>query len=303
MKKVLLFLTLLAFVSLKAQIVNIPDANFKAILLAANTTNVIAKDATGNYMVIDANGDNEIQNSEAAAVYELTILNSNISNLTGIEDFVNLTNLNCGLNGLTTLDISQNTNLIILDCHDNQLTTLDVSQNTELAVLRSGNNQLTTLDVSQNTSLTSLGCVVNELMTLDISQNTSLLTLYCYGNQLTTLDVSQNTDLINLDCSNNQLTTLDVSQNTNLTQLTCSSNPNLGYINLKNGNNDNFNASIYYSGFSNLPNLHNVCVDALNTDLTDFITAQTGHAVTYSTDCSALSVLSNDAQLLLKFNL
>ena len=58
-----LVLGLLFFSGVKAQIVNIPDANFKAKLLQASTTSQIAKDTLGNNIKIDINniylGDNE----------------------------------------------------------------------------------------------------------------------------------------------------------------------------------------------------------------------------------------------------
>ena len=68
-----------------AQNVNIPDANFKAALV--------------NNSSINTNMDTEIQISEASA-FNGTIDCSymNISNLTGIEAFVSLTNLLCYTN-------------------------------------------------------------------------------------------------------------------------------------------------------------------------------------------------------------
>ncbi|WP_396194677.1 hypothetical protein [Flavobacterium sp.] len=56
MKK-LYFLLFLMSGWANAQIVNIPDANFKGRLLAANPTNEIARDIAGNTMTIDQNGD------------------------------------------------------------------------------------------------------------------------------------------------------------------------------------------------------------------------------------------------------
>ena len=69
-----LVIALCVFNGLSAQIVNIPDANFKAKLLAVNA----AKDINLNFIVIDKNGDNEIQITEALNVYELYLYNSNI---------------------------------------------------------------------------------------------------------------------------------------------------------------------------------------------------------------------------------
>ena len=45
-----------------------------------------------------------------------------------IRYFTSLRELNCSYNGLTSLDISQNTDLKELYCDDNKLTSLDISQ-------------------------------------------------------------------------------------------------------------------------------------------------------------------------------
>lgn len=108
---------------MKAQNINIPDANFKAKLLSSSTTNPVAKDLSGNYFAIDANNDGQIQQSEANQVGALVITsytNSNpIQNYQGILSFTNIktvhidyynlpnNNLNIsGLNLLENVDIS-----------------------------------------------------------------------------------------------------------------------------------------------------------------------------------------------------
>ena len=91
----------------KAQIINIPDANFKQQLLLASETYGIAYDcATGSYYKIDLNNNGEIEESEALAVCTLLVPSQNISDLTGIEKFINLTGLDVGINNLSTLDLS-----------------------------------------------------------------------------------------------------------------------------------------------------------------------------------------------------
>ena len=69
-----------------------------------------------------------------------------------------------------------------LYCGDNQLTSLDVSRNTALTYLGCSDNNLTTLDVSNCTALKGLDCNYNDLTTLDLSNNTALTTLYCSNN-------------------------------------------------------------------------------------------------------------------------
>ena len=157
-KKILITaITIIAnIVNTQAQNVNIPDTIFKAALV--------------NNASINTNMDTEIQISEASA-FNGTIDCSymNISNLTGIEAFVSLTNLLCYTNALTSLDVSSCTALTYLVCSGNQLTSLDASGCTALTYLSCNGNQLTSLDVSTCTALTILNCQNTQLTNLDIS--------------------------------------------------------------------------------------------------------------------------------------
>ena len=84
-KQLLLLASILSCLFSFAQIVNIPDANFKAYLV-------------GN-PAINTNGDNEIQLSEANGFNgRISCDNSNIADLTGIENFINISELNCSNN-------------------------------------------------------------------------------------------------------------------------------------------------------------------------------------------------------------
>ncbi len=210
MKKLILLSATLLFVFItNAQIVNIPDANFKAYLVGNSS--------------INTNMDAEIQVSEANSFTgTINVLNDSISDLTGIEAFTALTYLSCENNQLSILDVSNNTALTNLICQYNQLTSLDVSHNTALTNLFCDHNQLTSLDVSYNTVLTNLSCGYNQLTSLNVSYNTALVSLNCSGSQLTSLDVSYNTALEGLACAQNPLTSLDVSNNTALITLNCS---------------------------------------------------------------------------------
>lgn len=130
MKKTLLLLTFLiatASYSIHAQNVNIPDANFKSYLLA---------DAA-----INTNNDSEISVAEAQAFSgELLINGLSISDLTGIEEFINITRLDCYNNNLTSIDVSNNLALTRLHCSDNQIETLDISANTSITDIQCHNN-------------------------------------------------------------------------------------------------------------------------------------------------------------------
>jgi Leucine-rich repeat (LRR) protein len=211
MKKFLFLLILLTGLMSNAQTVNIPDTIFKNHLLGDSS--------------INTNYDDEISLEEAQAFTgTINVVNLGISDLTGIEKFVNITQLDCNNNKLTSLNVSKNTKLINLWCSDNKLTSLDVSKNIFLKELNCSKNKLTSLDVSQNTNLTLLYFYKNQISYLDITQNTSLIYLLCNNNQLSSLDVSKNTDLIALNVNDNLLTSLDINKNVNLQGLYCDNN-------------------------------------------------------------------------------
>ena len=125
MKKLVLLSLLLCAGVTKAQILNIPDPNFKAKLLAADTNNTIAHAIGGGYMRVDFNNDGEIQLSEATFIDSLNVNNANIADLTGILSFNNLKGLQCANNQLTALNLNSLTGLKKLFCGSNNLGSLD----------------------------------------------------------------------------------------------------------------------------------------------------------------------------------
>jgi Leucine-rich repeat (LRR) protein len=243
---------------------NSSNYNIDAVCPTRCDKTYVPDDVFEQYLIelgVDDVLDDSVSSTNIATITYLDVEASNgnndlIENLTGIEDFRDLTRLYCGHNQLTYLDVSQNTALTELYCGDNQLTNLDLSQNTALNLLYCEYNQFTSLDLSQNTALTHLYCAYNQLTNLDVSQNTALTRLYCGDNQLTNLDVSQNTALTRLYCAYNQLTNLDVSNNTALTVLRCEDN-NLTSLDVRNGNNMNFT----YFNPGNNTNLYCISVD------------------------------------------
>src|SRR5690606_12019779 len=118
--------------------VYIPDVNFKTSLVGNPQINI--------------NGDSEIQFGEAFAYTDQILCgNLGISDLTGIEAFVNITSLQAPNNNLTALDVSSNTAITQLYLFNNQLIGIDLSNNTALSQLTLYGNQLTSIDVSNNT--------------------------------------------------------------------------------------------------------------------------------------------------------
>lgn len=152
MKKTLLFFGLAAssMALVQAQNISVPDANFKAYLVGNNS--------------INTNMDTEIQLSEAQAYTGYISCGSlNISDLTGIEAFANITGIECYSNQLTALDLSNNLALTSVIASHNQITTLDISNNSSVGVLFIQNNQLTSLNMANgnNVNFTNINTTSN----------------------------------------------------------------------------------------------------------------------------------------------
>ncbi|WP_040279905.1 T9SS type A sorting domain-containing protein [Psychroserpens damuponensis] len=131
-------------------VVTIPDANFKAVLVA-NT-------------LINTNADTEIQVSEANSFNGSIIANNqNIADATGLEAFPNLTELNLSQNNLNTIDLNNNTSVSILNLSNNNLQTLFLIPNTSLTSINVSNNNLSLLDIrnSNTNNITSLNTIGN----------------------------------------------------------------------------------------------------------------------------------------------
>ncbi len=290
--------------SLNAQIISFSDANFKANLLAANSGNEFAKNNFGNSIVVDTNGNGEIEVSEALNVYELYFWSpflsttNDIVNLDGIKSFQNLKKLNCfgnsivnldlqGLNNLEFINASQNkitgvnfsglTSLKEIEVNSNQLTLINLDNLTSLTKLFIYSNQLQSLTFNNNSALVSIWCSDNLISTLDFSTSPNLKYLYCYDNLLTSINLGSINSIIEFLCYNNKLTNLNISNLSNLTYFDFASNQ-ISTITFPNTNNlfslnvsDNPIPTINVNSLSKLNQLY-----ASNTLVTDLDCSQTG---------------------------
>lgn len=262
MRKIYLLISVITFAVFQAQIVNIPDANFKAKLLSANTTNGIAMNSSNQNMVIDTNGDQEIQVSEALNVSKLIVSGQQgnmIADLTGINAFTNLVLLSASSNALTNLQITGLPYLQSLSVRYNNLTGISLSNLNSIHTLDVTNNQLVSIDISNLPSLVTLESSNNLLTTIILNNNNSLLNMHATNNKLTTVAFEKAPNLSNLYLKNNLFTTIDAGQLTGLNNFDFSDNPNLISFNIKNGKHN------YAQGatpiFSNTPSLSYICAD------------------------------------------
>jgi hypothetical protein len=283
MKKILLLLLVLIPLFAEAQIIDIPDANFKNALVNSNCV-----DSDGNNSFdsdADTNNDGEIQLSEALVVTKLNLNYRGITDLTGINSFVNLVYLNCASNiNLATVSISNLSSLVILDLEGNiALTNLNLSNLSSLKSLdcawtnigtldltNLGNlkefncyaGQLTSLNIANLSNLEELNLVGCDLNSIDFSGVSNLKKLFCSQNQLTNLNLSSLTVLEELLCNDNLLSSLNLSNNVSIKRVDCSNNNLIsisltGLMNLESLNfSNNQMAAVSLDGLTALQNLH-----------------------------------------------
>jgi len=243
----LFFVPILSF----AQIVNIPDANFKAALVGNNA--------------INTNMDTEIQVTEAQAFSgAINVMGLGISDYTGLEAFTSITGFDGRFNDVSTIDVSNATNLVNLDLGANTaITGLDVSNNLLLETLNLAECFfIETVTFGNNTALTTLNLREAGTTNVDLSSLTALtdLDMNSTGGGTTppsSIDFSNNTNLQSVTVRFSNVTSLDFSNNPNLTYVEVDFNNSMTDVNLQNGNNNILTTLIA----SDNPNLANICVD------------------------------------------
>ena len=305
----LLFFSCLSLLSsiIYAQTTAIPDSNFEQALIDLG----MDSDGTINGQVFT--GDIE-------DVLTLDVRYKNISNLTGIEGFVALEDLNVRGNNLNELDTSGNLALRILNCNVNPLNSIiisnnlllenlhiqglhhlysiDTSNNINLQILEMTDCWIDNLDVSNNTNLKSLIAGGVSFPEIDLSNNSMLEVLDVTGVHLNTLDVSNNILLKELYCGNyggdigQKISVLDLRNNVNLEVLYAENLFLLENLNVKNGNNSILNITLpcnFEGDPCELTQLHCVTVDdedAANNDEFPYSGWFIQADYVYSEDCS-----------------
>jgi hypothetical protein len=167
------------------QYTTIPDVNFEKKLIALG--------------IDSGSTDGKVLTNNVNNLTSLNVSNSSIVDLTGIQDFVALTTLNCYNNKLITLDVSKNVALTSFGCNSNQLTTLDVSKNVALTSFGCNSNKLLSLNLKngKNTLLTNANISLsgNANLTCIVVDNTT------YSNTNWTSRKDTATFFSPLDCS------------------------------------------------------------------------------------------------------
>ena len=162
--------------------------------------------------------DDYVPKATVAVITTLDISNIGINDLTGIEDFTALQELNCSSNTLGTLDVRNNLNLTNLNCASNALTELNILTNIQLTTLNASGNMLSILNVLNNTLLESVNINNNNIKVFKVNFHPVLNELYANNNTaLEVLNVKNgnNTNFISFSATGNpSLTCIQVDDAT-----------------------------------------------------------------------------------------
>ena len=218
-----------------------------AVLKNANLINAVEQQL-GRSFQKEVNGQVSLNNEYNQRLVEMTT-RLDVSDVgdphicDDINLFTNLRMLSCGGNGITTLNLHDNTALEELynegkekfiknesgndigNGFDGVLINLILPKNaTALKYIYIRGNMLTTLDVTNCPNLLELNCMWNSLRGLDVSKNLKLEKLWCNDNPLGNLNLTNNTKLTYLNNGSCDLYELDLSKNKELTSIECANN-------------------------------------------------------------------------------
>ncbi|MFY7965268.1 MAG: hypothetical protein ACOVO1_10255, partial [Chitinophagaceae bacterium] len=219
MKKLLLLLLTILSLQAKAQFINLPDSNFRNVILSADPT------LFNSSKQLDTN---LAKTSILLTSFPDNLVNRNLKDLTGIEYFHKITYLNLGDNPIVTLNkLPPNcTYLQMFNCNlssiplailnSTKLEDLDVSYNlltnipnlpNSLKGFDCSNNRLTTLP-QLPINLEFLNCAKNNISVLPTLHN-NLTVLICSYNKITNIPVFP-VNIYRLECDNNLLTSIPI---------------------------------------------------------------------------------------------
>jgi hypothetical protein len=181
-------------------------------------------------------------------------------NITGLSQ---LTRLWANGNALTQIDLSGLDNIWWIWVSNNNLDQIDLTGLFTLEAFEIANNLVSIIDFTPTPNLNYVDVSGNSLTEIEVNHLTALELLYCQNNQIEEISISNLVNLYTLYIGNNLIEEIDGSLNPNFIELHCQSNPNLIYINMKNGAISPADSDMLYHGFNfyNLPNLQFICID------------------------------------------
>ena len=181
---------------------------------------------SGNLKTINTTNTPKLKELNASSDGKLT-------DITGLQDNVELTNFTAPYTNLTKLNFSNAPKLRSVNIMSSSVTEIKglSAAGANLQELQLSQSHVGSLDVSNNPNLTKLDLYsVREMTALDVTHNPNLTYLRTSFLPLTTLDLSNNTKLVELNISHNKLSSFDIRHMTNLAKFYAGSQSPNGFL-------------------------------------------------------------------------
>ena len=202
-------------------------------VLTANI-NTLEDFSPGNFIITDITGLQDF-----IALTDLS-LNDEIADLSPMQGLVNLESLSISDATATALDLSELVNLTFISLRRlSNITSVNLSSNVNLTEVTLEDSGFTSITLSNNPLVESIDILDTQISTLDLSSCTALVSFNIVRNPLLqSIDFTQNTaiEFFTID-ENDVLTSLDFSNSPSITSVEINDNPMLTFIDIKNGNN------------------------------------------------------------------
>ena len=243
-----------------------------------------------------------------------------ISNLSGIEAFSQISNLNLAGNKIDSINLTKNPMLEIFYANFNEFKSVNTDYNPKLKIIAIDNNipnwdhdcfegvineedTIIKLDFSKNFELESISIPTTGILNLNLSNNTKLNWINAANNRLSTLDFSNNTSIetimlgdnnlsfINIDgisslkvftVPGNQLSDIDLSSNLSLTEIDLSSNLLSGVLDVS-----------MFNNLSILKLSNNLNIECIKVSEDQFTKLEAGELPSWSIDGHSYSTTCN----------
>jgi uncharacterized repeat protein (TIGR01451 family) len=224
----------------------------------------------------------EIDLSNCPHLHTVRISDNLLNNL-NISKNTQITHLNCSDNQLNSINLSKQKQLSELLCSNNQLTSLDITNKQHLYFIRCNSNQLSEINFDGCPKLEQIYAGTNNIEQISMGQHKLLKHLSVERNPLYEISFSENQSIESLILDWTELSTLDLHNLHGLKSFRINNCENLKHINLKNGNNYNFDAYAY--SFTNNDNLESFCLDNVESQLMLDFQELTIQELTFTDDC------------------
>ena len=217
---------------------NFPDDNFRNYIInsvnpgrddymTSSEVNAVKRISCRVCHITNLKGIEYFTNLEYIDVYGNTISSGSLD----VNDFSNLTYLNCSSCGLSELVVNDLDKLETIYCSSNSLRYVNLLGCTSLTKFSCGDNNMYSVDTAHATALQDLDCPRNVITGINCSNLKDLTRLYAPSNSISTLDLTSCTKLKQISLDNNNLTSIKINGLTSISSLSVGAN-NLTKIDL-----------------------------------------------------------------------